>query len=90
MRNILILRCGEKQILKKILEYCDSIIAILRGGYNKTCEYLESQQEEPWSKYLTKMLSIMPGEKNKMLAGKLISEPEQIESDDNEEELTNR
>jgi len=52
------------------------VIDILRQGHGKTCEYILTHQDEPWSKYLTKIMSIMPGEKSKILASNIVPEPE--------------
>ena len=61
--------------------YSAQVIDILRQGHAKTCEYLLTHQEEPWSKYLTKIMSIMPGEKSKILASNIVSEPEERDSE---------
>ena len=71
IRNILILRAGEKIVLQKLIEYSDSVIAILKQGYKEACEYLEANQDKPWSKYLIKILNLMPGEKSKILIDKI-------------------
>lgn len=75
MRNIVILRAGEKIVLQKLIEYSTEVSGILRQGFTKSCEYLLNNQDKPWSKYLAKILSIMPGEKNKIVNEALLAEP---------------
>jgi hypothetical protein len=37
MRNILILRSGEKEVLKRLISYSDEIVDILKQGFSKAC-----------------------------------------------------
>jgi hypothetical protein len=77
-------------VLSKLIEYSNELISILKQGHSKTCEYIISNEDKPWSRYLTIILSIMPGEKNKILQANIVEEPDlEEDADENEEELTN-
>lgn len=65
LRNILILRSGQKKIYKYYIKICEEVIDILSQGYVKTIELLRVNQDKVWIKYLEKILSIMPHEKSK-------------------------
>ena len=78
------LRSGEKKVLTKLIEYGDEIIDILKMGHAKVCEYVEENTDRPWSRYLIKILSIMPGDKSKILKVNEIVEPEEEDAEENE------
>jgi hypothetical protein len=58
-----ILRLGEKKVLLKLIDYSNEVLAVLRQGFAKSVEFLSVNQDKDWSKYLTKILKLMPGYK---------------------------
>ena len=85
MRNIVTLRCDEKQLYSRYLSLCQEVIDTLKLGYLEGWEATCKAEGRPWRAYLLKIYSIMPHEKRKELGEIRLETPPKEEGSQEEE-----